>query len=128
MHEMTEDWWSYPKLPQPKAAIEVGDLERALNGFAVREMLDYRIHGRCHSDGWLCGFGATLWMMGDILGAARVWSRASDEALRGKFKYSRTGTFQPGFLLWFASVWLKQEDLRDEAWALFDKLLHKKRP
>jgi len=53
---------------------------------------------------------------------------ACDEALRGRFKYSSTGTFQPGLLLWFASVWLKDEDWHEEAEALFDKLLRKKRP
>jgi hypothetical protein len=38
------------------------------------------------------------------------------------------GTFQGGLLLWFASVWLKDEDWHDEAAALLDKLLRKKRP
>jgi hypothetical protein len=91
-------------------------------------MLDYRLHGPSHSDVWICGFGVTLWLMGDKVGAGRVWSRACDEALRGKFKYSSTGTLQSGLLLWFASVWLEHETWQQEAEALFDKLLRKKRP
>jgi len=128
MRELVEDWWDISKLPQPKAAFEAGDLQAALSGFATRELLDYRFHGRCHSDVWVCGFGVALWLMGDTNGAGNVWSRACDEALRGKFKYSSTGTFQSGLLLWFASVWLKDEDWHEEAAALFDKLLGKKRP
>jgi hypothetical protein len=123
-----ENFWPYEKLPAPHPAIERGDLQAALSAFATREMLDYRLHGPSHSDGWICGFGVTLWPMGDTDGAGRVWSRACDEALRGKFKYSSTGTFQSGLLLWFASVWLKDEDWHEEAEALFDKLLRKKRP
>jgi hypothetical protein len=127
MREPVKDWWDISKLPQPKAAIEAGDLQAALSGFATREMLDYRFHGRCHGDGWVCGFGVALWLMGDTFGAAKVWSKASDEALKGKFKYSSTGTFQPGLLLWFASVWLKDEDWHEEAAALFEKLLRKQK-
>jgi len=128
MSEIVKDWWDIAKLPYPPAAIEVGDLQAALNGFATREMLNYRLHGRCHSDIWVCGFGVVLWLMGDTDGAARVWSRACEEALRGKFKYSSTGTFQSGLLLWFASVWLKNEEWHDEAASLFDKLLRKRQP
>jgi hypothetical protein len=126
MQEPVQDWWDISKLPQPKTAIEAGDLQLALGGFATREMLDYRLHGRYHADGWICGFGAVLWLMGDTDGAGRVWSKACDEALKGKFKYSSTGTFQPGLLLWFASVWSKKEDWHEEAASLFDKLLKKK--
>jgi len=90
-------------------------------------MLDYREYGPSHSDVWICGFGVTLWLMGDTDGAGSVWSQACDEALKGKFKYSSTGTFQSGLLLWFASVWLKNEDWHEQAEALFDKLLRKKR-
>jgi hypothetical protein len=128
MDEPKKEWWSISDLPQPKAAIEAGDLQAALSGFAVREMLDYRSDGRFHSDVWVCGFGVALWLMGDKFGAAKVWSRASDESLKSKFKYSSTGTFQPGLLLWFASVWLKNEDYREEANALFQKLLGKRQP
>jgi hypothetical protein len=128
MRELLEDWWDISKLPQPKAALDAGDLHGALSGFATRELLDYRLHGRCHSDVWVCGFGVALWLMGDTDGAGRVWSKACDEALSGKFRYSSTGTFQPGLLLWFAAVWLKHEDWHDEAAALFDKLLRKKQP
>ena len=128
MRASTNDWWDISKLPQPKAAIEAGDLQAALSGFATREMLDYRFHGHGNSDVWVSGFGVTLWLMGDTDGAARVWSKASDEALRGKFKYSSTATFQPGLLLWFASVWLKDEDWHDEAAAFLDKLVRKKQP
>jgi len=103
-------------------------MQAALSAFATREMLDYRLHGRSHSDVWVCGFGVALWLMGDTEGAGKVWSRACDEALRGKFRYSSTGTFQPGLLLWFASVWLKDEGWHEEAEALFEKLLRKKRP
>ena len=112
----------------PPDAIDAGDLQGALSAFACREMLDYGLYGRFYSDVWICGFGVTLWLMGDTDGAGKVWSRACDEALKGKFKYSSTGTFQPGLLLWFASVWLKNEDWREEANALFDKLLKKRQP
>jgi hypothetical protein len=91
-------------------------------------MLDYRIHGRYHSEGWICGFGAVLWMMKDRIGAARVWCTVSDEAWAGKIHYSGSALFESGLLLWFASVWLKDEDWHDEAALLFDKLLHRKRP
>jgi hypothetical protein len=114
------------QLPQPSTVLRAGDLQAALDAFATREMMDYASHGRCHSDIWICGFGVVLWLMGDTEAAGKVWSRACDEALRGKFKYSSTGTFQSGLLLWFASVWLKNEDWHDEAAALFDKLLRKK--
>jgi len=128
MREPQEDFWPYEKLPEPHPAIERGDLEAALAAFATREMLDYREHGPSYSDVWICGFGVTLWLMGDTNGAGSIWSKACDEALRGNFKYSSTGTFQSGLLLWFASVWLKDEDWHEEAEALFDKLLRKKRP
>lgn len=123
-----ENFWPYEKLPEPHRAIEQGDLQAALGAFATREMLNYRMHGPSHSDVWVCGFGATLWLMGDTDGAGRVWSWACYEALRGKFRYSSTGTFQSGLLLWFAAAWLKREDWHAEAEALFDKLLRKKRP
>lgn len=128
MREPQEDFWYCEKLPEPHPAIERGDLLTALNAFATREMLDYREYGPSHSDVWICGFGATLWLMGDNDGAGNIWSKACDEALRGKFKYSSTGTFQSGLLLWFASVWLKNEDWHEEAESLFDKLLRKNRP
>lgn len=112
----------------PPDAIDAGDLQAALSAFACREMLDYGLYGRFQSDVWICGFGVTLWLMGDTDGAGKVWSRACDEALKGKFKYSSTGTFQSGLLLWFASVWLKNEDWREEANALFEKLLKKRQP
>src|SRR5690348_12058349 len=118
MPQLPQDWWDISKLPEPKAAIEAGDLQKALDGFATREMLDYRLHGRPHSDVWVCGFGVALWLMGDADGAGRVWSRAGDEALRGKFKYSSTGTFQSGLLLWFAAVRLKHEAWHEQAAAL----------
>jgi hypothetical protein len=128
MREPQEDFWPYAKLPEPHPAIERGDFQAALSAFATREMLDYRLHGRPHGDVWVCGFGVALWLMGDRDGAGRVWSKACDEALRGKFKYSSTGTFQPGLFLWFASVWLKDEDWHEEAEQLFDKLLRRKQP
>ena len=120
------DFWK--QSPHPLSAIEAGDLKGGLSGFAVREMLDYRVDGHGHSDVWICGFGVALWLMGDRFGAASVWSKACDEALKGKFKYSSTGTFQSGLLLWFASVWLKDEEWHEEAAALFEKLLNKRRP
>ncbi len=128
MHEFAKGMWDISKRPYPPDAIDAGDLQGALSSFATREMLDYGLHGRCHSDVWICGFGVTLWLMGDTDGAVKFWSKACDEALKGKFRYSSTGTFQPGLLLWFASVWLKNEDWREEANALFDKLLRKRQP
>ena len=86
------------------------------------------MHMRVHSDNDICGFGTTLWLMGDRAGAAQVWSRVCEDALKGRFTYSSTGTFKGWLLLWFASVWLKDEDWHDEAAALLDKLLRKKQP
>ena len=114
-------------LPHPWEALAEGNLQTALSSFAVREMLDYRKHGHGHADVWICGFGVTLWLMGDTEGAARLWSRACEEAAKGKFKYSSTGLFQPGLLLWFASVWLEEDRWQEDANALFDKLLAKRR-
>ncbi len=131
MHILPQEFWKFNeslRIPHPAEAMDSGDLHAALNSFALHEMLDYRAHGRCYSDVWVCGFGVVLWMMGDRFGAANVWSKACDEALRGKFKYSSTGTFQSGLLLWFASVWLEHEEWHDEATALIEKLLKKRRP
>ena len=128
MREPMRDWSEFGETPEPKAAIESGDLQAALSGFATRELLGYRMHGRGHSDVWISGFGVAQWLMGDTFGAARVWSRVCEEALKGRYAYSSTGTFQGGLLLWFASVWLKDEDWHDEAAALFDKLLRKRQP
>jgi hypothetical protein len=86
MREPPRAWDEFGQTPEPKAAIEAGDLQAALSGFATREMLDYRLHGRYHSDVWVCGFGVVQWLMGDRAGAARVWSKACDEALGGKFR------------------------------------------
>jgi len=122
------DFWQEQSLAHPLESIEGGDLKAALNASAVREMLDYRADGHGHSDGWICGFGVTLWLMGDKFGAAAIWSKACDEALKGKFRYSSGGTFQSGLLLWFASVWLKDQTWREEAEALFEKLLNKRQP
>jgi len=128
MRESIKRWSEFGKEPDPYPLIKSGDLEAALSAFAIREMLDYRMNGRYHSDGWICGFGAVLWMMKDRIGAARVWCKATDEAWAGKLHYSGSGLFESGLLLWFASAWLKDEDWRDEAALLFDKLLHRKRP
>lgn len=83
---------------------------------------------RVYADDDVCGFGVTLWLMGDRVGAATVWSKVCDEALKGRYTYSSTGNFQGGLLLWFASVWLGDDGWHCEAAALFDKLLRKKRP
>ena len=72
MRELKEDFWPYSKLPEPHPEIEKGDLQAALCAFAAREMLDYRLFGRPHGDGWICGFGVVLWLMGDTDGDART--------------------------------------------------------
>ena len=128
MRESAQEWNEFGTIPEPLAAIEAGDLQLALSGFATRYLLDYRMHMRVYADNDICGFGLTLWLMGDRLGAATVWSRVCEEVLKGRYTYSSTGTFQGGLLLWFASVWLKDEDWHEEAAALLDKLLRKKRP
>jgi len=128
MREPDRDWSEFGETPEPKAAIESGDLQAALSGFATRHLLDYRMHMRVYSDVWISGFGVVQWLMGDTEGAATVWSRVCEEALKGRYTYSSTGTFQGGLLIWFASVCLKDEDWHDEAAALFDKLLRKRQP
>jgi hypothetical protein len=128
MRDPVRDWNEFGETPEPRAAIEAGDLQAALSSFATRHLLDYRLRMRVYSDVWISGFGVAQWLMGDIFGAGTVWSRVCEEALKGRYTYSSTGTFQGGLLLWFASVWLKDEDWHDEAAALFDKLLRKRRP
>jgi len=128
MREPDRNWSEFGETPEPKAAIESGDLQAALSGFATRHLLDYRMHMRIYSDVWISGFGVVQWMMGDTQGAATVWSRVCEEALKGRYTYSSTGTFQGGLLLWFASVWLNDEGWHDDAAALFDKLLRKRQP
>lgn len=128
MREPVPEFKEFGKTPWPLAALKAGDLHLALAGYATRHMLDYRRRTQFYADADLCGFGAVLWLMGDRLGAANVWSFATDEAIRGRFKYSDSGTFRSGLLLWFASVWLKDEDWRDEAAALFEKLFRRKTP
>jgi len=120
MREPDRDWREFGETPEPKAAIESGDLQAALSGFATRHLLDYRMHMRVYSDVWISGFGVVQWMMGDTQGAATVWSRVCEEALKGRYTYSSTGTFQGGLLL--------DEDWHDEAAGLFDKLLRKRQP
>jgi len=134
MKQPEEDFWPYEKLPEPHPEIERGDYDAALKAFAMRELLDCRESGPSHSDVWVCGFGVTLWLMGDRYGAARLWSHVCDEVLRGRIKSSSTGNFQAGLLLWFAAVWLKHdgyeaaaEEWKDKAAALLDKLLCRRR-
>jgi hypothetical protein len=133
MREPSPRWEKIAEPSRPLAALKAGDLKSALAGFATCHVLEYRtlndrLRRQFYSDSDLSGFGAVLWLMGDQLGAANVWSFATEEALEGHFRYSNTGTFQPGLLLWFASVWLKDEDWHDQAAALFEKLLRRKVP
>jgi hypothetical protein len=129
MRELGNNMWDISRRLYPPDAIDAGDLERALCAFAAREMLEFAKYGQhSRSDDWICGFGLTLWLMGETDDAGKVWSRACDEGLSGKIKYSSTQGFQAGLLLWFASVWSKNEDWREEANALFDKLFRRRRP
>jgi hypothetical protein len=96
MREPDRDWSEFGEAPEPKAAIESGDLQAALSGFATRHLLDYRMHMRVYSDVWISGFGVVQWLMGDTRGAATVWSRVCEEALKGRYTYSSTGAFQGG--------------------------------
>jgi len=105
-----------------------GDLSGALSAFATRHLLDFREPLLIKSDYATNGFGVTLWLMGDARGASFVWSRSCGEAYKGRYTHSGSGTFQSGLLLWFASVWLKDQGLRGDADRLFDKLLRKKTP
>jgi hypothetical protein len=125
MREPVPDFDDFGEIPWPLDALKTGDLKSALAGYATRHMLEYRTGMQGYADDDLSGFGAVLWLMGDRLGAANVWFYATNEAIRGRFKYSNSGTFRPGLLLWFASVWLKDEDWHDEATALLDKLSRK---
>ena len=69
MRKRPPEWTEFGDEPDPEAALQAGDLQAALTGFATREMLDYRADGRCHSDGWICGFGVVQWL---IVGADRI--------------------------------------------------------
>ncbi len=128
MREPVPEFDKFGKVPWPKSHLAKGDLQSALEGFAARHMLACRRQWQFYADSDLCGFGAVLWLMEDRLGAANVWAFATEEATKGRFKYSSTGTLQPGLLLWFASVWLKDEDWHEAASALFDKLFRRKTP
>lgn len=121
------EWTEFGESPKPGEALKSGDMRAALEGFAVEHLLELRFRHR-NSDGPTIGFGAALWLLGDVYGAAMLWSKVCDEAYRGRYHYSTQGTIQGGLLLWFASVWLKDEGWHDEAAQLFDKLLRKKRP
>lgn len=85
MRKPVRDWSEFGATPEPKASIEAGNLQTALGGFALRHLLDYRSQMRVYADDSLAGFGATLWLMGDTSGAATVWSRLCEEALKGRF-------------------------------------------
>lgn len=130
MRDPIPDFSDFVELPEPWADLEAGNLHAALNGFATRHLLDIRHHpgNRAHADNYLIDFGVALWLMGDCYGAANIWSHVCDQAYRGRFDYSCSGTFGGGLLLWFASVWLKDEEWHDEAAQLLDKLLRKKYP
>lgn len=121
------EWTEFGQEPNPDDALKAGDFRSALGGFATEHLLEFRWNHR-NSDGPAIGFGVALWLLGDIYGAAMVWSKVCDEATRGRYSYSSMATFQGGLLLWFASVWLKDDEWHGEAEVLLDKLLRKKRP
>src|ERR1051325_2354377 len=95
MREPIPEWDEFGETPEPKAAIESGDLKAALSGFATRHLLDYRRRKQFYADDDICGFGIVLWLMSDRSGAASVWATAFGGANKGKFRYSSTGTFRP---------------------------------
>jgi len=128
MREPVPEFDEFGKTPWPMAQLARGNLQSALEGFATRHLLACRRRWQFYGDNDLSGLGAVLWLMEDRLGAANVWAFATEEATKGRFKYSSTGTLQPGLLLLFASVWLKDEDWHDEASALFDKMFRRKAP
>jgi hypothetical protein len=121
------EWSDFGEEPRPDEALKSGDLRAALSAFALQHLLEFR-RKRMNSDDPAIGFGVTLWLLGDVYGAAMLWSKVCDEAIKGRYPYSSQETFQSGLLLWFASVWLKDEDWHSEAESLFDKLLGKNRP
>jgi hypothetical protein len=121
------EWNEYGENPRPEDALKSGNLRGAVEGFAMQHLLEFRFRNR-NSDTPAIGFGVTLWLLGDVYGAAMVWSKVCDEAIRGRYSRSRQAAFQGGLLLWFASVWLKDEDWHSEAEGLLEKLLRKKRP
>jgi hypothetical protein len=119
------EWKSFGENPRPDEALKSGDLRAALGGFAMEHLLQSRFRDR-DSDGPAIGFGGALWLLGDYYGAAMLWAKVCDEAYKGRYHYSSQGTFQSGLLLWFASLWLKDNDWHDDADQLLDKLLKKK--
>ncbi len=132
-------WKEIGEVPRPGEALKSGDYQAALNGFAMEHFIAFRESRTMASDSSLINFGATLWLLGDFYGAAIIWARVCDEAIKGRFTHSSDGTFKGGLLLWFASVWLEKGDwqkkpvvlldnLHDLADALLEKLLNKKRP
>jgi len=132
------DWKEIGKVPKPDEALKSGDYQAALNGFAMEHLLAFRESRTMTSDDSMIGFGATLWLLGDLYGAALIWARVCDETIKGRYTHSSNGTFKGGLLLWFASVWLKKGDwqkkpdflvdnLHDLADTHLEKLLSKKR-
>lgn len=126
MGEPAPRWDDIAETPWAFGELHKGNLQAALNGFALRFVLDYRRQLRSYADADICGFGVTLWLMGDRLGAANVWAKMSDEAYRGRIKYSSFGCYTAPLLLWFASVWLKDEDWHTEAEQTVEKLLKRR--
>jgi hypothetical protein len=126
MPPSSPEWNKFGQEPTPLEALKSHDLRAALGGFATQHLLQFR--RRMVSDGPAIGFGVTLWLLGDTHGAAMVWSKVADEAYKGKYTHSAMGAFQGGLLLWFASVWLKNQDWHDEADQLLEKQLRRKRP
>lgn len=86
MRDPVPEFDEFGETPWPLAALQAGDLKSALAGYATRHMLDYRRRMQFYADADLCGFGTVLWLMGDRLGAASVWSYAADEAFKGRFR------------------------------------------
>jgi hypothetical protein len=127
MPETIPPWEQFGEELDPLAALECGLYAEALSRFATSHFLNYRMKVRMDSDVKISGFGVALWLIGDVFGAATVWSRVCDDALKGRIYYSSTGCYQGGLLLWFASVWLKDDECQAGATKLFRKLLARKR-
>jgi hypothetical protein len=130
MQNSAADHDGEPQTPWALGELNKGNLHAALSGFATRFLLDYRgrVRSGFHADNDICGFGATLWLMGDRAGAAQVWANVCDAAYRGRIRYSSFGTFQAPLLLWFASVWLKNDDWHSDAEQTLTKLLSRPVP
>jgi len=126
MQPKLDSWQTFSEIPRSDEALRAGDLQMALNGYAMEQLLELRSPVESRSDRPAIGFATVLWLLGDRAGAGHVLAQATETAFRGRYTHSAAGTFQECLLLWFASVRLQSQEWHNLANRTIDKLLRKK--